>query len=227
MRHSRGVADTLTAQIGMWATPDTARRGTETPEKRAARQKISGGGCSNLLVQAEYWPTPDAMVANDRETPDTWRARAAALKVKHGNGNGAGMPLTIAATAWPTPMASDDGDKVSPASHQNQLTVMVREWPTPNARDHKGADLASREGGSSLSHVVERSLPQDLPTSDGEESSTAPRTLRRRLNPAFVCSLMGWPWWWTRADPISFGAAGTALWRSRLQQHLCFLLDGR
>jgi DNA (cytosine-5)-methyltransferase 1 len=38
------------------------------------------------------------------------------------------------------------------------------------------------------------------------ESSSSTRASRRRLNPAFVCWLMGWPFLWTHPEPISFGA---------------------
>jgi len=60
---------------------------------------------------AVAWPTPDAGAANLDESSESWHARAAMLKEKHGNGNGAGTPLAVAvrdadagtARAWPTP----------------------------------------------------------------------------------------------------------------------------
>lgn len=63
------------------------------------------------------------------------------------------------------------------------------------------------------------------PMPDGETSSESAPDARPRLNPVFVCWLMGWPSHWTRAEPISSGAQETALWRSKLQQHLSCLLD--
>jgi len=54
-------------------------------------------------------------------------------------------------------------------------------------------------------------------------SSANPHGVRRRLNPAFVCWLMGWPWWWTRAAPISCAAQEMAWWRFRLLQCLSSL----
>lgn len=41
------------------------------------------------------WATPNATIANDGETPETWRARQQILKAKGYNGNGAGVPLSI------------------------------------------------------------------------------------------------------------------------------------
>ena len=62
-------------------------------------------------------------------------------------------------------------------------------------------------------------------TPTGEELSPTTRTLRPRLNPAFVCWLMGWHWWWTHAEPINFGAAEMALYRSRLRLLLSSYCD--
>lgn len=105
-------------------------------------------------------------------------------------------------------------------------------WPTPNSRDHKGSDLASRNGGASLPHFVETGIrchsspPAPVISTDGvalspTEISTSER---RRLNPAFVCWLMGSPWWWTRAEPINFAAREMALYRSKLLSLLSSLL---
>lgn len=41
------------------------------------------------------WPAAVGAVSNDGESPETWQARADALKAKHINGNGAGTPLAI------------------------------------------------------------------------------------------------------------------------------------
>lgn len=272
----------LDRQATMWATPVAAcgSKGSEDPELKAARQKVNGGGTSDLLIQAQQWPTPNAMVSNDGETPESWERRKQRMLELGINGNGLGMPLAIAATTWPTPtstpdnsqnnsnqvngptslgratkmwptpMAADDGDKVTPASHQGGLTVMVRDWPTPAARDYRSPNsepYSERGGGLKgeqlANFAVFHSLPQDLETTFGEDCSMQVVSVggselsptkraghvlgRRRLNPAFVCWLMGWPWWWTRAEPTSFGAVETALWRSRLQWHLSSLLGAR
>jgi hypothetical protein len=201
----------LESQATLWATPNTARRGTETPESKSARQLESGAGCSDLLTQAEYWPTPNAMVSQDGEDPATWEVRRQAALVKHRNGNGIGMPLTIAATTWPTPAARDQKGENSEESC-----------------------LKTRSDGRGTSHTdqlpnfaVHIFSPQVQALPYGPSSSDSTPTQRRRLNPGFVCWLMGWPWWWTRAEPISFGAAATASWRSKLDAQLCFLLTGR
>ena len=73
-----------------------------------------------------------------------------------------------------------------------------------------------------------RSHPAPPITTHGEPSSNTPPTSRRRLNPAFVCQLMGLSWWWTRAEPINFAAAEMESYRSRQRWHfenLCNALD--
>lgn len=226
----------LEDQANLWATPVAAfgRGGAEDPAKKEARQRANGGGTSDLLIQAQQWPTPTALVSNDLETPESWEARRQRMLEKGYNANGMGTPLTIAAVKWPTPMTADDGDKVTPASHQGGLTIAARQWPTIASRDYRtpNAKPFSERGGGVKGEqlpnfVASHFSPQVLGMNSGETSSLPARKLRQRLNPVFVCLLMGWPWFWTRAEPTSFGALETALWRSRLQWHLSSLLGGR
>lgn len=255
MRHERGVADTLTAQTNLWATPVAAsgRGGAEDPAKKEARQRANGGGTSDLLIQAQQWPSPNVPnggrttnTSNYREDGSKQQAELSAVAVKwptpsatpdntQNNSNSHGpTSLGEAIKLWPTPMTADDGDKVTPASHQGGLTISARQWPTIANRDYRtpNAKPFSERGGGVKGEqlpnfIASRFLPQVLETSSGEKSSLSVRALRRRLNPAFVCWLMGWPLWWTRAEPTSFGAQETALWRLRLDARLCSLLGGR
>lgn len=239
-RVERGVADTLTAQTKLWATPLAGRRGAEDPEKKAARQHLNGGGTSDLLIQAQQWPkqmwpTPDASLLNDGQTEEARAKRKERELAKKYNGNGGGEPLAYYARVWPTPTAMDSEQAgADVASRGPSLNLSAKVWPTPANRDYRSPNTetyAERGGGKKgeqLPNFVRfLCLPQDRPTSDGQESSESTPTPRRRLNPVFVCWLMGWPLWWTRAEPTSFGAAETASWRSRLQLHLYFLLGGR
>lgn len=160
-----------------------------------------------LTGQAAQWPTPSAAVMNDAESPESWHARAEAIKERGINGNGAGLPLTIAAKSWPTPNSRD---------HKGS--------------DHKGSDLPSRNGGASLSHAAEQgvfshSSPQAPQMVAGLACSPSTPTSPLRLNPAFGEWLMGWPSQWTRAEPSASSASATALWRSRLQSQLSSLLE--
>lgn len=235
---TKGGRSLMTDAAGMWATPtlpaphdseasvgrerkDRPGYGTELvnqahrwPSPRAEDSESCGNhpeATDSLTGATKNWPTPNASMMNDGESPESFQARADRLKEKHHNTNGAGRPLAVAAAAW----------------------------PTPNSRDHKGSDLSTRNGGASLSHFAEtgerthgspQSSPQVPVTSihGGELSPTDPSTAsRRRLNPAFVCWLMGWPWWWTNPGEISFARQAMESYLSRLRMLLSSLLGER
>lgn len=79
-------------------TLEGAARLWQTPRVSFAPRRSGARSSEPLLTdQARQWATPNASVANDGETPETWHAPADALKQKGINGNGAGIPLTIQA----------------------------------------------------------------------------------------------------------------------------------
>jgi len=167
------------------------------------------------------------------ETSNAYWERMTKYEKEHGIDPTAGAP------AWPTPTAMDSEDAGNRPGREGTgdgLVKATQDWPTPNSRDHKGSDLSSRNGGASLSHFAETgerthgSLPSSpqvpvISVHGGELSPTDPSTAsRRRLNPAFVCWLMGWPWWWTNPGEISSARQATELYLSRLRTLLRFLL---
>lgn len=108
---------------------------------RASGRRTSGNGSTG-------WPTPDASVAQDGETFETWNKRRLETKARVGNGNGFGTPLTIAAqlAGWPTPTKGnaegsqigkgasstgrrEDGSKATVSLNQVAQTAG---WPTPS-----------------------------------------------------------------------------------------------
>jgi hypothetical protein len=217
------------------------------------QNQVSGPAIQTLTGVATNWPSPRSEDsescgnhpnATDSLTGATalWatpNAMAGGSTSRSGDRIGEAL-LGGQVQNWPTPNATDDrrGNTGYTEKQRNRKEGMpkilnheVASWPTPNARHHKGTDLASRNGGVSLSHATQtgvftHSSPQVPVTStDGVElSPTALSTSeRRRLNPAFVCWLMGSPWWWTRAEPISFAAEETALWRCKLRSRLSSL----
>jgi hypothetical protein len=201
---------TLTGAVVLWTTPDTARRGTESLESQQARKAEGKAGCASLLTEAEkLWQTPHCPTANSSDMSET-------------------TYLGRQTTLWCSPQAPPGGNTSRGGDRIDEplLGGQVQAWPTPNARDHKGTDLESRNGGASLSHAAQtgefsHSSPQG-PAPTGEPS---PNTSGRRLSPAFVCWLMGAPWFWTRAEPISFGAEETRAYRSKLQSLLSSLCE--
>jgi hypothetical protein len=183
----RRKSPSVACQASMWATPN-AHDG-----RRPGADLLSTQG-GNLNRDAATWPTPDANVMNDGESPETWHARRETLKAKGINGNGAGIPLTVAAVSWPTPVASDSGQKVTLASHQPGLIGAAHHF--------------SRQVLSSL---------------DGRDLSPTIRTLPPRLNPAFACWLMGWPTWWTNPGLTNSVKSEMASWRCALRSQLSSL----
>ena len=149
------------------------------------------------------------------------------------------MTLAKDVAEWPTPQANERASRGNRRTNnsrrnrggQSELADEVQCWPSPNSRDHKGSlPIGTRDRlMGTLDEAAEQifSRPVQVISTDGIELSPTDRTTieRRRLNPAFVCWLMGWPWWWTRAEPISFVAAEMELWRQRQLSHLQFLLD--
>lgn len=148
-------------------------------EKGGPNQSFGAGG-QPLPSQAVQWPTPDAEAMNDREQPETFLARQAEAKAKGINGNGFGVPLAMATKLWVTPRVHEVGNY--------QYSKGDKSKPTPT-----------------LSGQV-FSLPDQTRSTDGEMSSTEPRS----LNPHFVEWLMAWPPCWTMLASIDFASWGTA-----------------
>jgi hypothetical protein len=170
------------------------------------------------------WPTPDASIAQDGESYETWEARRLATKERVKNGNGFGTPLTIAAqmAGWPTPMAgtpaqkgyneagnTDSGRKTValvhwstprankwgfPDAHGSQETPLAS-WATPTTRDHKDGAFCPNVPENAL---LGRQVWATGPTSNG---SPAEMACGGQLNPAFSLWLMGYPPEWESCAP--------------------------
>lgn len=151
----------LDGQAALWRAPATTDVGTPL-EKLTAKDgsapqighRMYRDGpdgerinqTQSLEMQAKLleglWATPSACVPNDGESPETWRARAAILKEKHGNGNGAGTPLTVQAqeqcSLWATPTAHERTHDPWSTSLGSQLANQADLWSTPLASDSLG-----------------------------------------------------------------------------------------
>jgi len=145
-----------------------------------------------------------------------------------------GSSLTQQVGSWPTPTAQDceqSGGAMCTATGrrgQSLWHAATAEWPTPASRDFRTPNSQESQarrqhsGGEQLPNFVEHHFSHPvLSTLDGRPLSPAGRTLPRRLNPAFACWLMGWPIWWTNPALTSSVRSEMALYRCRLQQHLC------
>jgi hypothetical protein len=187
----------------IWATP---RAGKITSEDKAAWQERSAKGevsTPPLTMQAQTWTTPTLDDVNNVT-----------------RSSGCQKSLALDARTWATPT----GSGTEGLDRGENLQTIVNHWPTPAARDSKGANgkehMTSRERphvdqlANAAVHVFS---PPDPTTPDGPTSLEPTPTSRRRLNPAFVCWLMGWPWFWTRTEPTSYGRQVTEWWCSKLR----------
>lgn len=129
MRHSRGVADTLTAVAAQWPT---ATANMMTGEGTSGRD-----GAPNLQSAAGLWQTPVADDKVDRE---------------RGKMNSRGEPkLSAQAILWPTPMAGTPAQNGNAAAGNSDFSRKAEEladqmWTTPTAHDQRKRGAGQTEG---------------------------------------------------------------------------------
>ena len=134
--------DETFASWAMRLREDCSRR------RRSARLTSASGSSSS------GWPSPDASVFNDGQSPAAERERA-----KGYNGNGGGTPLAMAATLWPTPDTSQQTlcSATSKSQGDGKLQVSLADaareyWSTPLG-GHHGPDMVRRDTGAPQSNL--------------------------------------------------------------------------
>lgn len=212
----------LKGQSVNWNTPTAA---PEAPNKNSNQIDKPG----SLGEQSKLWATPKASMADNGSDSGSAKRQQQGLN----------LGLKDQAAQWPTPCANDDNKtpeahmamkariKGGPRNTITSLQVLVQQWPTPASRDYKGensAPFCDRNGGKKgdqLPNFVKFHFTRQVRSSlDGQRLSPTTRTLNRRLNPMFVCWLMGWPIWWTNPAKINFASAAMASYRCKLRSHL-------
>ncbi|SDD57638.1 hypothetical protein SAMN05192589_107151 [Paracidovorax valerianellae] len=215
------------ASHGAWPTPAVSvPNDEETPatwHARAAKLQAKHGNC-NGAEKPSFWMTPS--VSNSQGNEYTRDRGMPGLER---------LTLTGQAQNWPTPTLSDSeqcggATCIATGKRGHSLSSMAGEWPTPASRDYRTpnsqASQTSRKhsGGEQLPNFVEHHfLHPVLSTLDGRALSTTARSLPRRLNPAFVCWLMGWPIWWTNPALTNCVRSEMESYHCRLQWHLSSL----
>lgn len=231
------------ALLGAWPTPDAAmHQGVNTSPGPA-------GARPNISLAAAMWPTPTtendqgAESERNRRTPSL---SSAALWMTPSVSNSQGneytrdrgqegqerLTLTGQAAQWPSPNVQDaeaagGQGAIDRGTRGETLHTMTAQWPTPASRDFRTPNSQESQesrtihGGEQLPNFVEHHFSHPaLSTHDGPGSSENTQASRRRLNPAFGCWLMGWPWWYTSPGLTSCAKSAMESWRHRLALHL-------
>lgn len=166
-----------------------------------SRQSSHRWSPSGSILSGEYWPRPKLEPVTNVSVFSYWPTVTVC-----GNYNRRGLTKT-----------SGDG-----------LQTFVKNWATPTATDYKRGNYPGdhRRKTPCLAAQV-HCLPQALAQTNGAALSPTHRTLPRRLNPMFVCWLMGWPIWWTHPEQIKSAPAEMELYRYKLQLHLSHLFSAQ
>jgi len=220
-----------TSQVSLWPEDSTA---SSEDWRRLSRAGGVQNGCA--YPRAPWVPLTDVNASSDFSWPTprtiTGGAESAERKQELGRTESGGGDLQAAAQKWPTPTASDNGEKVTPQTRKgSSLLAHADKWPTPTATatDAKASGTAEyshlpgRYQGVTLTDATVRASRLGLPTVTAGESGSPQEGRRQRLNPAFVEALMGLPPGWS-LPTIGCGASGTQLWLSRQRRRLASLL---
>jgi len=185
----------------------------------------------------ENWPTAGGMRSGSLFQRPMW---APVMAEPGGSAlHGEWLTLTGQASHWPSPNVQDaeaagGQGAIGRGTRGETLHTMTAQWPTPASRDFRTPNSQESQesrtihGGEQLPNFVEHHFSHPvLSTLDGRPLSPTARTLRRRLNPAFACWLMGWPIWWTNPALTSCAKSAMASWRHALALHLRSYCEGQ
>lgn len=218
---------TLALAARAWPMP----RGTDGT-KGGPNQRGSSGD-PMLLSMAAQRSTPNVPSGGRSVSADVVSTRGKTANGKRQVG------LESEVRHWATPRASmatngcDSGSACRQAQGANPgLKDQVSQWATPTSSENSNRTTKSAPSHGNGHGMVLAGQAADFSTSlrpvrsmiDGRELSPTDRTLRRRLNPAFACWLMGWPTWWTNPGITNSVKSEMASYRSKLRSQLSLLL---
>lgn len=187
----RHTGTTLTHAVRQWPTAGANDFKGSNQEGQRRRQLDEAA--------EQLWPTPRTI---------TGGPESAERKQELGRTESGGGDLQAAVALWPTPAATVINDGESPETFDERRRGML-------AKGYNG-----NGGGLVLTVEAVRFHRAQETATPGPESSPTPRGSRRRLNPAFVEWLMGYPDSWTHPDPIDSAVWGMPSYLSRLRRRL-------
>lgn len=191
-----------------WSTPNVPNGGRAMPPEAVTTGRTTTLNGKKVQMELQHqatifppdlWPTADCNTAtysngkrgeNIRESSTKWPTARAEDAENCGNHPNAMDSLTGATKAfpmepWATAMASDDGHKVTPASHQENLIGQSVHFPSSPQQE------TTTSAGYGYSTLI-----QLLCQLFGVQSEEEFRAIPKQLNPRFVEFLMGWPKGW-------------------------------
>ena len=208
----------------LWTKPKGLLKSAPPPESWE-NWPISGGTRNGSLFQHPTW-APATAVTDGFVSPK-WQTPKAGEEESGSGLNGRGEPkLKAQAMRWATPDCNTSS--YSNGARGPNIREQAALWKTVTTSEHTGAGAGPKKsGGENLrSQIAAWPTPASLFSPPAQQTQPGPKSfgadpiLPRRLNPAFVEWLMGWPIGWTIAEPSASSAAETALWRRKLLRHL-------
>lgn len=179
--------------------------------RRKSGPRISESDSSSFATGPTSWPTPDASVSNDAESPSSFEARRLRNLAKGINGNGMGTPLAMTAKQWPTPEAGDAmrGDD-SNAQRMGSPTLVgeVARWRTPGDDSQRGAPtdpFIRRQVQGHMINLQDQVAFWQTPWTDSFRSRGGERKDEQGLDQ----QTRGWP------TPLATDARAMGGWESR------------
>ena len=223
---------TLGLQVQLWQTIKAS-----DGEKGGPNQRDGKGNpylpMQAVAMSAELWPTPE-VPNGGRTVPKEQMATGVTP-----TGRKVQKPLARTAELWPTPNVRDhhaQGLTHNTAARSSSLATMVAKdkelWPTPATRDHRTPNSqesqqrrnADSKRGQQLCNFASHDFSLPVPTNSTDGAKCSKSTMHLpRLNPLFVCWLMGWP----RIAHGGFGFTATewSRYRQRMRSALCGLCE--
>ncbi len=196
-------------------------------QRRKSGRATGGNGClswpSASVSSGDYQKQVDGSIqpklqgaAKNWATPAAWDEQGT-------HGGGQGRSLRTDAANWPTPASRDvksgHASRETLDRNSRPLNEIAKAWPTPAGTEGDKAPKYHKRGNPHLRTLASSLQAPKIP--DGQKSSGT----IRRLNPQFVCWLMGWPPNYLSLIASGLPATAWSRWRRLLRSSLLRLIS--
>jgi len=211
----------LPTEAAMWLTPNVPNGGRSVSEALVQSKGQTEDGQKRtvgLESQTRHWGTPQA---RDYRSPDSPDSPNYQRKVREGYT----IDLNSQASNWPTPAARD-------AKGANSVEHVTTNG-TGRMNMDQLANFVANSPSSPQARLIQFGETSSVPVVSVHGKELSPTTSpdhvlgHLRLNPAFGCWLMGWPFWWANPGITSSVKSEMVSWRLRQQSQLFSLFGAR